>query len=185
MYFTPFLAIIPILAGVKSDTISDLESAWTTVIDDVNSMNSKVEGYSASQGLIAALDIQSSYSTLYSDTKKLVSKALAVNSITDSEAQELVAYMAAGSDDIAQLLRNLGAQADQFSSVGVQGIVSADLSSLQPQLLTVISQIYTLAPCEEVSSVTSLITPVLASLTAANDIYTVANSNSPSAPSAC
>jgi Hydrophobic surface binding protein A len=185
LFKTFFLSAVAVLASVKADPISDFESAWSAVIKDVTSMNSQVAGFSSSQGLLAALSIQGSYSTLYSDVKTLVSKAQAITSVTDSQAEALIEFLNPTVGDIGTLLANLQSKASQFSAVGVQAIVSADLSSLQPQLLSVVSEIYSLVPCDEVASAMPLVTPILASLSAANNAYNVANSKAPAAPTAC
>lgn len=117
-------------------TTADFHGSVSDVESNARNIQGKVDSWSASGGLLAALSIQNSFSGLNDAVSAL---STAANSVKDSEIQ--VGDIESLATAISSLLNSLNKKSNDFKQVGAETIVANDISSMSKPTLDVINSL--------------------------------------------
>lgn len=157
-------------------TSADFHSSVSDVESNAHSIQTKVDGWSASQGLLAALSIQSAFSGL---NNAVTSLSTAANSAQDSEIQ--VGEIENLATAINSLLSSLSKKSSDFKQVGAQTIVANDISALSKPTLDIINNLIKAvsSDCTKGSSLQPALIHIGASFNLANSAFGLQKMNFP------
>lgn len=175
-------------AGAVNDAIL---SSVAAVEPPLSKLNSLVQQWQDSDGLMGALAIQSSYYPLYSAVMSLSSAVNPAPSIAPNDAGVYLSALNSLVGDISTLMGSLDAKANAFAGVGAAQIVVGDITSLAGPASAIEASLFaalpTNVPCVFQASAASVASQFSGAFASAAATYTIKAGIPvfPTAPSAC
>ncbi|ANB14952.1 hypothetical protein AWJ20_2569 [Sugiyamaella lignohabitans] len=161
-------------AAIASN-LASIQSACT-------STDSLVRSFTSSQGLLAALNIQTSEQNIQSAVNAAITNAGALSAPTACDEQVIVAALLAAAPSITQLLSDITSKQADFNAVGVSSIIVNDLTSLQSGTFKLESQVYAKVPCSALTSAKSSLTAINNGFASALTAYGASGAAAPVSP---
>lgn len=184
MKYSTTTIVLAIAATSIRAQISYIESDWSQLISAVTSADDGLKSWDGT--LTNAIALLPLIQKIGKDLEN-INSAIGFLSVpvSEEEGKSILNIIEPDVVHVQKLLEDTGSIASKASSVSAEMIVSSLVSSLQPQFMTFIGELYRHAPCDLASTAIELAGPIINSYYAVDSTYGIPTVDAPATPIAC
>lgn len=167
-------------SSAVSKLVTDLQKVGT----DCDATAALLNAFTISQGVAGALAIQATEGAIETDLKTALTDGAAITATDSCNGAAVASAITGVVPHITAILSALVNQASNVASLGVQYLVTGDLTNLQTETAQLEALAYSKLPCGNIPAAKSAFSTINAAFSSALSVYAVAQPTPwPNAPS--